>query len=97
MGHYNITKEEIEAAIALSVEKAKQDLANEKIYARKRGMEIGMEKGREIVRKKWREIGMEIKAREMANTMLKMNYPISEIATLVGLSIQEIEELKNKT
>jgi len=66
---------------------------------RKEGREEGREKGREEGREKGREEGRTegeiLKARDVAKKMLKNNKPINEIIEYSGLSIEEINKLRN--
>lgn len=77
--------------------KAYRDINNAIVTAKKEGMEEGMAKGIEEGMAKGLEKGLEegkhLQSLEIARNLQTLGYPIKDIASITGLSIQEIENL----
>ena len=105
----SISKDERERAVFRSRRMYQTDRASDLATAEDRGIKIGERRGIEIGKREGVEIGkregVEIGKREgaqnsrieIAQRMLYRNRPIDEIVEDTGLSIEEIESLKNES
>jgi len=84
-----------EAMVSLAEDQAEErgQKKGEEI-GRKKGEEIGRKKGEEMGRKKGEEMGRKGKAIEIAKAMLGNKIPVGQIASMTGLSENEIKALQ---
>ena len=86
-----LSKEESELMYEEAMEKQRWDRAAEREYAREEGIEKGRKIGIAQGIEKGKEEGMEL----VALNMLKKNLDIALISEITGLTVKEIEKLKN--
>ncbi|MGA3602361.1 hypothetical protein [Lysinibacillus agricola] len=75
-------------------EEAKLDYA--KHMAEQKGMQKGMQKGIEEGKKEWKKEGKNEAKEEIANNLLVNNMDIDFISKITGLSMERIEEIKER-
>jgi hypothetical protein len=73
-----------------------EKLAEGEKRGRKLGKKEGKEEGLKLGEQRGRKLGEELKGMEIAQRMLMRNVPITEIADLTGLTIEQIQALQEQ-